>query len=59
MSAFEYLAVLVSLIFGLGITHILAGVGRTIHRRAEIRIDLVHFSRPTARGSSALVSLTA
>ena len=42
MSAFEYLAVLVSLILGLGITHILAGVGHTIHRRAEIRIDLVH-----------------
>jgi len=42
MSAFEYLAVLVSLILGLGITHLLAGVGRTIHRRAKVRTDLIH-----------------
>lgn len=42
MSPFEYLAVLVSLILGLGITHILTGVGRAIHRRAEIKLDLVH-----------------
>ena len=42
MSPFEYLAVLVSLILGLGIAHILTGVGRAIHRRREIRTDLVH-----------------
>lgn len=42
MSPFEYLAVLVSLILGLGITHILTGVGITIHRRGEVRTDLVH-----------------
>jgi hypothetical protein len=42
MSPFEYLAVLVSLILGLGITHILTGVGRAIHRRGEIRTDLTH-----------------
>jgi len=34
--------VLVSLILGLGITHILNGVGRAIHRRAEIKADLIH-----------------
>lgn len=35
MSPFEYLAVLVSLILGLGITHLLSGVGHTIHRRGR------------------------
>ena len=42
MSPFEYLAVLVSLILGLGITHILTGVGRAIHRRREIKTDPIH-----------------
>lgn len=42
MSEFEYLAVLVSLILGLGITHLLAGVARMIHRRGAFRLDAVH-----------------
>ena len=42
MTEFEYLAVLVSIILGLGITHILAGVGRTIHRRAQFKFDALH-----------------
>ena len=42
MTEFEYLAVLVSLILGLGITHILAGVGRMIHRRRVFKLDAVH-----------------
>jgi hypothetical protein len=42
MSEFEYLAVLVSLILGLGITHLLAGVGRMIHRRGNYKVDAVH-----------------
>jgi uncharacterized membrane protein (GlpM family) len=42
MTAFEYLAVLVSLVLGLGVTHILAGIGRTIHRRTDVRTDAVH-----------------
>ena len=42
MSPFEYLAVLVSLILGLGITHLLTGVGHTIHRRGQVRTDMVH-----------------
>ena len=42
MTEFEYLAVLVSIILGLGITHLLAGVGRTIHRRAESNVDALH-----------------
>jgi len=42
MSEFEYLAVLVSLVLGLGITHLLTGVGRMIHRRDEFRVDAAH-----------------
>ncbi len=42
MSAFEYLAVLVSLILGLGIAHILTGVGRMIHLRRTVKVDSVH-----------------
>lgn len=43
MSKFEYIAVLVSLILGLGITNILTGLGRIINRRHEFKIDTVHF----------------
>lgn len=42
MTEFEYLAVLVSLILGLGITHLLAGVGHMIHRRGQSKPDSVH-----------------
>ena len=42
MTEFEYLAVLVSLILGLGITHLLAGVGQMIHRRGQFKADAVH-----------------
>jgi hypothetical protein len=42
MSEFEYPAVLVSIILGLGITRLLEGVGRTGHRRDECRLDLIH-----------------
>jgi len=42
MTEFEYVAVLVSIILGLGITHLLAGVARTIHRRAEAKPDALH-----------------
>lgn len=42
MTEFEYLAVLVSLVLGLGITHLLVGVGRMIHRRHRAKPDLVH-----------------
>ena len=42
MTEFEYLAVLVSIILGLGITHLLLGVGRMIHRRTDMALDPVH-----------------
>jgi hypothetical protein len=32
MSEFEYLAVFISIIFGISVTHILAGVVRSIYR---------------------------
>ena len=40
MSEFEYLAVIVSVIFGISVTHILAGVIRSIYRG---QIDETHF----------------
>ena len=42
MSEFEYLAVFVSLILGLGLAHLLLGIGRMIHRRDQVRPDAVH-----------------
>lgn len=42
MSEFEYLSVLVSILIGLGIAHLLAGIARMIHRRGEYRLDAVH-----------------
>jgi hypothetical protein len=39
MSQFEYLAVFVSIVFGISVTHILAGVIRSIYRG---RIDETH-----------------
>jgi hypothetical protein len=42
MTEFEYLAVLVSIILGLGMTHLLLGVGRMIHRRADMHLDATH-----------------
>jgi len=42
MTEFEYLAVLVSLILGLGVTHLWAGVGQMIHRRGRTKLDPAH-----------------
>jgi hypothetical protein len=42
VSEFEYLSVLVSIVLGLGITHILSGLSRSLHRRASIPFDPVH-----------------
>lgn len=42
MSEFEYVAVLVSLVLGLGIANILSGLGRMIIKRHEYQVDLVH-----------------
>lgn len=37
MSAFEYLSVLISIVLGLGMTHLLLGFGRWLERRGEFR----------------------
>jgi hypothetical protein len=42
MSEFEYVAVLVSVILGLGIAHLLAGVAQMIHRRGRYKVDAAH-----------------
>lgn len=38
MGVFEYLGVILSVIMGLGVTHILAGVSKTIHHRRTVRL---------------------
>ena len=40
MEQFNYLAVLISIILGLGITHLLAGLGRLLQGRRHIRLYL-------------------
>ncbi len=42
MTLFEYLGVLVSVIMGLGITHLLTGVSKVIQRRDSVRVYWVH-----------------
>lgn len=42
MSLFEYLGVLISVVMGLGITHLLIGVSKTIHQRSTVRLYWVH-----------------
>jgi len=38
MGVFEYLGVILSVIMGLGVTHILAGLSKTIHQRKTVRL---------------------
>ncbi len=42
MSVFEYLGVLLSVIMGLGVTHVLAGLSKTIHHRRTVKLFWVH-----------------
>ena len=42
MSVFEYLGVLLSVIMGLGLTHILSGISKTIHYRETMKVYWVH-----------------
>ena len=42
MGVFEYLGVLLSVIMGLGVTHILAGLSKTIHHRRTLKLYWVH-----------------
>jgi len=42
MTTFEYLAVLVSIIVGMGITHLLGGIARFIHHPGHYKLHWVH-----------------
>ena len=42
MSLFEYLSVFLSVIMGLGVTHILVGLSKTIHYRSSLELNWVH-----------------
>jgi hypothetical protein len=42
MSLFEYLGVLISVVMGLGITHLLTGVSKMIQHRDSVRLYWVH-----------------
>jgi hypothetical protein len=42
MSSFEFIAALMSIIIGLGVTNLLAGAGRAFYRRRQNPIDEVH-----------------
>jgi hypothetical protein len=42
MSSFEFIAALMSIIIGLGVTNLLAGAGRAFYRRRETPMDQVH-----------------
>ena len=42
MTLFEYLGVLLSVVMGLGLTHILIGLSKTIHHRDTVRVYWVH-----------------
>jgi hypothetical protein len=42
LTLFEYLAVIVSVVIGLGLTRILEGVGRVLEARAQVRLYWVH-----------------
>ena len=44
LNAFEFLSVLISVVVGLGIAHLLTGIGRLLHRRGEIRLSGIHLA---------------
>jgi hypothetical protein len=43
MDEFEFLAVFISIVVGLGVTHILYGLARLIHNRGQQRAAKLHF----------------
>jgi hypothetical protein len=42
MSSFEFISILMSIVVGLGVTNLLAGVGRAFYRRKQTPMDEVH-----------------
>lgn len=43
MNEFEFLAVFISIVIGLGVTHILYGLARLIHNRGQQQVAMLHF----------------
>jgi hypothetical protein len=43
MNEFEFLAVFISIVVGLGVTHILYGLARLIHNRGQQQLGKLHF----------------
>ena len=43
MNEFEFLAVFISIVVGLGVTHILYGLARLIHNRGQQQVAVLHF----------------
>lgn len=43
MDEFEFLAVFISIVVGLGVTHILFGLARVIHNRSQKQFSKLHF----------------
>ena len=43
MNEFEFLAVFISIVIGLGVTHILHGLARLIHNRGQQKVAMLHF----------------
>jgi hypothetical protein len=42
MNEFEFLAVFISIVVGLGVTHILMGLARIIHARGQQPVSTLH-----------------
>ena len=42
MSSFEFISILMSIVIGLGVTNLLAGLGRAFYRRRETPMDETH-----------------
>ena len=42
VTEFEFVAVLISIVIGLGIAHLLGGVAQAVHERNQARLDSVH-----------------
>ena len=43
MNEFEFLAVFISIVIGLGVTHVLYGLARLIHNRGQQQVAVLHF----------------
>ena len=54
MTEFEFLSVLISMIFGLGLTHVLAGTMRYVYAGRATELRLVNARRRTA--ASAVIT---